>query len=186
MRLLLSVLPTDQGESVESIVILGRGLDNRTDRALVASQLWNDRQSSNIFVSGMTDAPPIIETLQEMGVPEAQVKGERCSQSTWENGLFSNTLLDAQKRILLVTDEPHMVRAFLVFQGFGFDVTPYPIPLESANLFSLESAKVTLREYIALIIYGVRGRFHARSAEKQQVDRVEADYKIETWHCYLQ
>lgn len=188
MRCLLNLLPKDQGEPVELIVILGRGPDSQAERALVASQLWSERQSPHVFVSGMTDAPPTIRILNKMGVPEEQISGERCSQTTWENALFSDILLSSQekKRILLVTDKLHMVRAFLVFQRFGFDVIPHPIQRESEGPFSLERFKTLFRESTALVLYGVTGKFQTDYADKQRKDRVEAHQKITQWNCYLQ
>lgn len=188
MRWSLSLLPKDQGKSIESIVILGRGPDSRTERALVASRLWHERQKANIFVSGMTDAPRIIKHLREMNISEAQVSGEKCSQTTWENGLFSDVLINpnGSKRILLVTDKPHMVRAFLVFQGFGFDIVPHPIQQKPENPFSLAGFKILLREHAALAAYAFSNKFYAGPAEKQYSDRAKADYKVASWGCHLQ
>jgi hypothetical protein len=37
----------------------------------------------------MGDAHQIVQTLEEMGVPEQQLGGEECSQTTHENALFT-------------------------------------------------------------------------------------------------
>lgn len=187
VRCILALLPNNRNETAQSIIVLGRGPDSQSDRALTVSQLWSQNKQAEIFVSGMTDAPPIIENLKVMGVPEGQIRGERCSQSTWENGLFSDILLDDQthKNVLLVTDSPHMLRAFLVFQGLGFDVTPYAVQVEPDNLFSLKRSQIILREYAAAVSYGVSGKFRGKSENEQQKDRVEAQSKIMKWNCYL-
>ncbi|MGF1523919.1 MAG: YdcF family protein [Leptolyngbyaceae cyanobacterium] len=163
MRFWLGLLPKVQDTAASSILILGRGVDSQRQRALVGAQLWNEARSQSIFVSGMTDAPEIMKTLKQVGVPEARVRGERCSKTTWENGLFSQILLRAQagNRIVLVTDELHMVRAFLVFRGFDFDVTTHPIAHESTPLFSLKRWRILLREHVALLAYAARGKLQA-------------------------
>ena len=183
----LSLLPKDQGKPVESILILGRGEDYQTERAVVASQLWEQEIASHIFVSGMSDAPRIMKTLRQMGVPEEQISGERCSQTTWENGLFSDYLINNRERtrILLVTDEPHIVRAFLVFEGFGFDVIPHPVPRNSNPAFSLERLRILVREHTALVVYAFKGKLRPGSVAKQQADRAEASDKIINWKCHL-
>ena len=187
MQSWLRLLPKDQGEPIESIIILGRGANTQTERALAASQIWHERQGNQIFVSGMTDAPPIIKTLQQMGVPATQVNGERCSQTTWENGLFSSILLNAPEGqpILLMTDELHMVRAFLVFRGFGFDVTPYPVKWKAHSFPSLRRWRVLFREHAALIMYAIEGKFRLGSEEKQHQTLAEANDKIARWGCHL-
>ncbi|NER82418.1 MAG: YdcF family protein [Leptolyngbya sp. SIO1D8] len=170
-----------------SIVVLGRGSHTQADRALVASQLWQNERSSHIFVSGMSDSPPIVRTLQELGVPERQVQGERCSQSTWENGLFSETLINSQEqnRILLITDAPHMVRAFLVFKAFGFEVIPHPMPSETENIFSVEQSYLISREYIATLAYSISGKLRSGSAENQQKNKARAAAQIAHWECQV-
>lgn len=179
--------PQGQEKSVDLIVVLGRGSNKRAERALAASQLWRDRQTARVFISGMTDVRPIFELLVAMGVPEKQISGEGCSQTTWENGLFSKVSLDSYKakRILLVTDEPHLLRAFLVFEGFGFEVVAHGVTSDPTHPFSLRAARVALREYAALLAYGVRGKFHAKPVMEQHADRAKAENIIDAWQCQL-
>ncbi|MEO1399910.1 MAG: ElyC/SanA/YdcF family protein [Cyanobacteria bacterium J06635_1] len=170
----------DDGEPVDAIVVLGRGPKNNGERALVAAQLWDKGRASNIFISGMTDAPVMMKLIREMGVPEDKIRGERCSQSTWENGLFSEILLSPNKtrRILLVTDEPHMARSAMVFRGFGFEVVPYPT---QAN-FSLGQI---IRESAGLIAYSTAGKLRPLEADQARRAEAEANYKIQKWKCSL-
>ena len=185
--LLSSLLPKNQNTAIRSVIVLGRGPDSQAERALVVSQLWKEHQTATIFVSGMTDAPLIARTLKEMGVPEEKIEGERCSQSTWENGLFSELLLNSEshQHVLLVTDSPHMMRAFLVFQSFGFDVTPHTIPLEPEKFFSIKRSRLILREYAALIAYSISGKLGDASEDVQEKNRAEAVDKVKDWGCQL-
>jgi uncharacterized SAM-binding protein YcdF (DUF218 family) len=187
LQFLVRLLPDSNMESVDSIVVLGRGPESQLDRALTVAQYWKDHPTAAIFVSGMTDAPEIIGVLEQQGIPESRIRGERCSQSTWENGLFTEYLLDADtaKQIVLITDSPHMVRATWVFQGFGFEVVPYPLSSEQTSFFSLKQAQTIIREYIALIFYGFSGKFSPEPADQKQKSETQAKYKIDNWGCYL-
>lgn len=192
MKLVVSLLPRGKDSAPEAIVVLGRGPEQQAESALAVSQLWRNRQLDQqlptVFVSGMIDAPPVINLLEEMGIPQDQVTGERCSQSTWENGLFSEAILSSQgtKRILLVTDEAHMPRAFLVFNSLGFEVVPHTISSDTMGLFSLERTERILREYAAIAVYGITGKLHAGSSEQQRKNRARANYQISDWGCQLE
>ncbi|MEM9165001.1 MAG: ElyC/SanA/YdcF family protein, partial [Cyanobacteria bacterium P01_F01_bin.4] len=173
----------DDGQPVDAIVVLGRGPEYNGERALVAAQLWDKGRASQIFISGMSDAPVMIKLLREMGVPEDKVRGERCSQSTWENGLFSEILLSPQaaQRILLVTDEAHMARSAMVFRGFGFEVVPHP----TQSGFSVKQMQQILRESAGLITYGTSGKLRSPEADQVRRAEAEANYKIKKWNCSL-
>jgi len=191
LRGLSRLLPRPEVSRNQTVVILGRGPDSQADFALAAANLWADHPSLDIFVSGMTDAPEIIKLLKDMGVPETQIKGERCSQTTWENGLFSELLLEPgeEKRIILVTDNLHITRALLVFQGFGFKVETSPAQLEYpdgsivANLITTN--RMALREYAALIYYTLSGRFRPLPTNSTSAAEAEARAKVSNWGCYL-
>jgi uncharacterized SAM-binding protein YcdF (DUF218 family) len=188
MKAMLGLLSDTDNASVDTIVVLGRGPNSLTDRALVAAQYWQDNQSANIFVSGMMDAPVIIDDLQAMGVPATQISGERCSESTWENALFSDALLQpsVNDRILLITDEPHMVRSVWVFKGFGFkQVKPYVVEQNPLVSLSRQRAYRMIREYAALVKYGVLGRYSPATPEQHRQAEATAKFRVEDWNCYL-
>lgn len=171
----------DDGQPVDAIVVLGRGPEQNGERALMAAQLWDQDRAPQIFVSGMTDAPVMMKLIRDMGVPTEQISGERCSQSTWENGLFSEILLSSRniQRILLVTDEPHLARAALVFRGFGFEVVPYPTTTD----FSLKQVNQTFRELAGLSAYGLSGKLRAPQTDQLRRAQAEANYKLKDWKC---
>ncbi|MEO1067564.1 MAG: YdcF family protein [Cyanobacteria bacterium J06638_6] len=188
MKAMLGLFSAADNASVDTIVVLGRGPNSLTDRAFVAAQYWQDNQDANIFVSGMMDAPVIMDTLQEMGVPATQISGERCSESTWENALFSDALLQpsVNDRILLITDEPHMLRSIWVFKGFGFkQVEPYVVEQNPIFSLSLKRAYRMIREYAALVKYGVLGRYTPATPEQHRQAEAAAKFRVEDWNCYL-
>jgi uncharacterized SAM-binding protein YcdF (DUF218 family) len=187
MQGLLTLLPKQKSHGAELAILLGRGPESQAELALTASTLWSSNQELSFFVSGMTDAPEIIDLMTEMGVPETQIGGERCSQSTWENGLFSELLInsDKTKNILLVTDSYHMPRAFLVFQGFGFNVQPYPIKVNQGSLNFFAKSKTVLREYAALVSYGLSGKFRPKPLDQKNTSKAEASKKVKDWGCQI-
>lgn len=177
-------LPTDSGDRVDAIVVLGRGEELRNRRIDLARNLWKANRAPRIFVSGMLDAKTIIQSLQESGVPKQSLSREECSQNTEENGLYTATILQPQgvRKILLVTDSPHMLQAFLVFRSFGFNIIPhsYSLPL---GLKPSQQAYVVLREGLALVQYRLAGQFQQRSPEELAHPSVEASTKILDWKC---
>lgn len=180
-------LPPDGGESVAAIVILGRGEDLRPRRVEVVQKQWPTKRASKIFVSGMMDAAEIIEQLKENGIPRRAMSGETCSGSTEENAMFTSAILNPQKhkKILLVTDQPHMLRSFLTFRSFGFTVIPHSSPLPSA-WNSRQRIVLIAREYAGLIHYALTGRFKQKSLEELKQPAAAVSDRLSTWKCHIQ
>ncbi|WP_052128761.1 YdcF family protein [Neosynechococcus sphagnicola] len=159
--LLAQFVPFDTGAPADAIVVLGRGEVLRPSRIQTSVQLWQAHRAPEIFVSGAGDAPKMITDLQTAGVPVQQLSGEYCSRTTEENARYTAALLQPQEiyHIVLITDAPHMLRSYLTFVSFGFQVIPHPSPFPTHR--SLSSLLV-LREYVGLVSYGLLGRFQAR------------------------
>lgn len=183
---LTATLPPDSGEPVQAIVVLGRGDDLRQRRIEMVEKLWQQQRSSRVFASGMLDAEFMLEYFQTHGIPQAALSGERCSQSTEENALFTSALLYPQQvqKIILLTDAPHMLRSQLVFQAAGFTVIPHPIPLPQWWPVTRQSQQV-LREYLALVQYYLNDRFRQRSVAELQNPPAEVSRKLVEWNCQL-
>jgi len=177
-------LPADSGASVDAIVVLGRGDEMRDRRTVATWKLWRANRAPQIFASGMLDARAIVQELEATGVPKQRLGGEECSQTTEENALFTAALVHSQgvKRILLVTDSPHMLRSLRTFQSFGFTAIPYPVPL-SDKLRTVERLQILFREYVALAQYTVSGRFQPRLASISTTPPGAVTQKIQDWGC---
>jgi uncharacterized SAM-binding protein YcdF (DUF218 family) len=149
---LVLFLPADSGTAVEAIVVLGRGTELGIPRIDVTAQLWKAKRAPLVFVSGTGDTPRMLPLLEEKGIPKRSLDGEDCSLTTPENALFSAAILQAQgiRRILLVTDGPHMWRSLLDFRDQGFTVIPHLSPLHN-NMGFIDKAFLTFREYLFLI-----------------------------------
>ncbi|NJO74962.1 MAG: YdcF family protein [Leptolyngbyaceae cyanobacterium RM1_406_9] len=118
-KALVSLLPKDSGVRADAIVVLGRGSVFNLSRVELATQLWQTDRAPLIFTSGMGDSPVMLKMLEEQGIPEAVLDGEGCSQTTQENALFTVEALQPKgvKRILLITDSPHMLRSSSPFKA---------------------------------------------------------------------
>jgi uncharacterized SAM-binding protein YcdF (DUF218 family) len=173
-RGLALLIPEDNGRPADAIVILGRGPEFRPSRVQVAAELWQQQRAPLVFVSGRNDAIEIGQMLEGAGVPAAAIDGEPCSATTNENAEFTAALLQPQgmKRLILVTDPPHMARSLLTFRSLGFAVTPHPSPIPNSIDFKRRQFMV-LREWVGLISYGMMGRYFSRQVDEPGF-RVEA------------
>ncbi|XGV95335.1 MAG: YdcF family protein [Leptolyngbya sp. BL-A-14] len=162
-RVLVSFLPSDSGVAADAIVVLGRGTEMRPERVAVSAQLWEAARAPLIFASGWGDAQEIAAMLEQRGIPTTAIDGEPCSRTTEENARFTAALLQPKnvRRILLVTDPPHMLRSLLTFRSLGFEVTPHTNPLPQ-QLNPRAKAYLVFREYLGIVGYGLRGRFLPR------------------------
>lgn len=177
-------LPRDQGDPAAAIVVLGRGPTFRDQRVELAAQLWESGRAPKIFASGMSDATPIVNTLKHRGVLDQDLSGENCSETTEENGLFTSALLQplTHRKVILITDPPHMLRSFLVFQSFGY----LPIPAASAFPTELSLSKnvgFVVREIFGLIKYALTGKFNLRASEDVTPPPAAVVHRIQTWNC---
>ncbi|WOD39471.1 YdcF family protein [Nodosilinea sp. E11] len=162
------LIPPDNGQPADAIVVLGRGGELRASRAQVAADLWRQQRAPLVFASGRGDAIEIGQMLATAGLPAPAIDGEPCSATTNENALFTAAQLQPQgvKRLILVTDPPHMARSLLTFRSLGFEVTPHPSPLPK-HVNSQQQHFIVVREWVGLISYGMMGRYFSRSVEAQ-------------------
>lgn len=165
---LVAFIPPDSGQTADAIVVLGRGKPFRNSRVEVATELWRAKRAPLIFASGAGDGSQIIQLLKAKGIPEQALDEEHCSQTTKENALFTASELQPRKvkKILLVTDPPHMLRSLLTFRGLGFEVIPHTSPIPS-GLSSSQTAMLMFYEYMGLVSYGLQGRFLPHDFAKQ-------------------
>jgi uncharacterized SAM-binding protein YcdF (DUF218 family) len=181
---LLTFLPPDTGTTVDAIVVLGRGAETGEQRAEVAAQLWQAGRGPTIFLSGMRDAPAMMEFLRSKGIPSQRLSGENCSQSTEENARFTVAVLQPRgvQQILLITDLPHMVRSFWEFSSLGVKVVPYPIPVPSY----VNESRLLFREYLGLIDYALRGKARLTSGSESQSIPAELLETLTAGNCRLE
>ncbi len=164
---LVVFLPADSGTTTDSIVVLGRGFIFDTQRIDLATELWQAKRAPKIFVSGRGDSQRLIEGLEAKGIPNQVLDGENCSVTTLENAIFTAAVLQPQgiRRILLITDEPHMLRSLLLFQANGFTVIPRAAPVPPHWRYK-EKALIAFREWTGLFSYVLRGLLDSENSSE--------------------
>jgi uncharacterized SAM-binding protein YcdF (DUF218 family) len=168
-------LPPCHVVSADAIVVLGRGGDMRQERLQLSARLWQQGHAPVIFVSGSGDALQMVPELLKLGIPEEAIQGEPCSNSTRKNAFFTAALLLPQRarRILLVTDLPHMPRACQIFRSVGFHVTPAACALPKD--FSLTKVRYFLwREWLGFIGHALAGHYRPCSYAESPSIKIEA------------
>jgi len=121
--------------------------------------------------TGPTAASVMRDLLTEMGVAPADVLLEDASRTTHENAVGARALLDRFKlrRVILVTEASHMLRAEQCFRKEGVDVVPSACryratrfrPSLTGFLPTVQGAQScldALHEWIGLAWYRLHGR----------------------------
>lgn len=163
--ILMSFVPRDQGQPADAIVVISRGSEERGDRYAVAMELLEQGRAPQLFVTGRSGFRHVGELMADYEVSVAQVGGTFCSYNTKDEAFSSAAILGPQgvQNIILITDRPHMLRAYLTFQGRGFTVIPHPVGL--SHVSSARRSILTLREYMGLVSYTFLGRLEPGSPE---------------------
>ncbi|MBD1911624.1 MULTISPECIES: YdcF family protein [unclassified Leptolyngbya] len=184
--LLMALVPPDTGESADAIVVLGRGAYERGDRYPVALQLLQDKRAPNLFITGRGNFQYVADALDDYGVSLAQVNGTYCGRTTKDEAYATSVLLGPHgiQKIILVSDRPHMLRAYLTFRGRGFTVIPHPIDL-SRKISSARRSILTLREYFGLASYLFLGRLHPGSPEELRQPSAELVQEVRRRRCEI-
>lgn len=110
----------------------------------------------------------------ELGVPETQMIFEDKSRNTWENALFTRSIVHPKPgdRYLLVTSAWHMPRSVGIFRKLGFDVVPYPVDFRTFGkdrdfyirlgpVERIEMLDTAVREWIGLVAYRLTDKTEA-------------------------
>jgi uncharacterized SAM-binding protein YcdF (DUF218 family) len=111
------------------------------------------------------------ELLHGWGVPTSMTRTERKSGSTYEHAVFATGILRelGVRRIALVTERYHMLRAERCFLKAGFEVVPAPCGFRAGDFEwklahlvpgykAISDNEEAIREWTALAWYWVRGR----------------------------
>jgi uncharacterized SAM-binding protein YcdF (DUF218 family) len=147
------------------------------ERTLYAAWLYKNWRALPILASGGTsssDTPPYAMVMREAlrleGIPDSMIWSEDESHSTHQNALYSAQVLRERgiKRIVLVTEAYHMLRAEKSFRKQGLEVVPAPCGYRAygsstyahnflPNWESISWNEDVLHECIGLIWYRLRG-----------------------------
>ncbi|MFH7242305.1 MAG: YdcF family protein [Spirulina sp.] len=165
--LLTQFVPADQGQSADAIVVLARPREAEGDRYRTAITMLSAGRAPQMLVMGRIAAVHVWEQLQQTHQSADQITGAVCVKTTKHEAESATAFLVSQgaRRIILITDQPHMLRAWLLFKGYGFEVIPRMEPWADWVPHH-ERSFLAIREYLGLVSYALLGRFRQSSPEQ--------------------
>ena len=127
--------------------------------------------SASIKGNGVPEALGVRDLWLSLGVPADRMIFEGKSRNTWENAVFTRTLVDPKpnETWLLVTSAWHMPRAMGIFREAGFNVTAYPVDYRTYGddrdlqvprvaLDEMTMLDTAMHEWIGLVAYHLTGK----------------------------
>ena len=160
-------VPPDTGASAEAIVVLARDSTAQGDRYNTALDMVAQARAPKLLIMGASYGSKVLLALEKRRLSADGLLSARCVRTTKDEAYAAGAILGSQdvNSIILITDQPHMLRAWLTFKSLGFSVTPHiePIPDWVA---SPERSSLAIREYLGLISYAALGRFESRPASE--------------------
>lgn len=191
-------LPPNPVPEAEAIVLLGGAtkraesprpgvdLGEEGDRLVYAAQLYRAGKAPLLLISGGSwdDRPPAEATdmaavlVANLGVPLDALVLEPRSLNTYENAIYTKTILDRLgiEKVLLVTSAIHMPRSMAIFRKQGIEAIAAPTDFQIVNPETTGTVPTyariqgllpeashlawttrALKEYIGLVIYRLRG-----------------------------
>lgn len=165
--LLTQFVPADTGQSADAIVVLARPREAEGDRYDIATTMLSAGRAPQLLVMGGQKATQMWEHLQQGQHPVDSLTGVLCVRTTKHEAEAATAFLASQgiQRIILITDKPHMLRSFLLFQGYGFEVIPH-MASWADWVPHHERSFLAIREYLGLVSYALLGRFRQPSPEQ--------------------
>jgi uncharacterized SAM-binding protein YcdF (DUF218 family) len=129
--------------------------------------------------SGAPESTDMATILTSLGIPKQAIIEEPDSLNTYQNAVNVSKIIEKRdiKKVLLITSALHMPRSLMIFKKQGMDVIPAPTDFlvsegEMQELGSTPKAAilnlipstdnlhqftVTLKEYVGILIYRLRG-----------------------------
>jgi uncharacterized SAM-binding protein YcdF (DUF218 family) len=161
-------------EPADAIVVLAAGgvlpdgqlTDSSRRRTAFGIDLYHQGLAPRLVLSGAlarrSESAARAALARECGVPETAILARATGHTTHEEIAGLGELLRARgvRRVLLVTDGPHMRRAMGLLLAARFDVLPAPVhgldvPTSPADRFRL--LRETVQEALALAYYRAAG-----------------------------
>lgn len=169
-------------ENASDFSALGIASRRRFDRGLA---YWRAHPGTTLVIAGgparrqfPAESLLLAAYAAAFGVPDAAIRVETTSTSTWENAFSVSRMAPvAPRRIALVTSALHMPRARLAFEFAGFEVCPIradsrytPNDFPDALLpgsSALRKTEAALHEFAGLVYYRLlAGKFYRRAHQE--------------------
>lgn len=100
-------------------------------RAVYAVRAWREGGFQEIILSGGSSiVDPMKRFMISEGVPESVIALEHAARSTHENAMFTRQLIgtNTSRKLILLTSDYHMYRAWRAFRKAGLETAPRPFP----------------------------------------------------------
>nr|WP_225937067.1 YdcF family protein [Myxococcus sp. RHSTA-1-4] len=158
----------ERAEAADAVVVLGArvlpggvpsgALRARTEKAVELYQRGLAPRlvfSGGVGVNPPSEARVMLALATRLGVPEAACTLEEESHSTEENARLAVKLLRGlgARRVVVVSDPYHLLRARQYFRLNGLDVATSPALETERNLSPVDRFYWTVREAIALLLH---------------------------------
>ncbi len=167
------LLVSNTADDAEIIVVAGAGVLGHCEpnlsavrRVLSAVSLWEAGRAPLLMFTG--GAPKdldcavsdvMADLAVRLGVPRDRILTEATSASTRENALYADPVLASLgvHRLLLVTDQLHVVRASRAFEARGYVVGRASVPVYATHHGNIDMLAGGIREFGAIAYYWSRG-----------------------------
>ncbi|MBE9138915.1 YdcF family protein [Nodosilinea sp. LEGE 07088] len=184
--LLARFVPPDTGGTADAIVVLGREQSAEGDRYATTVDLVANNRAPKILVMGDYNGRQVFRGLEKRNLPTDGLQSATCITTTQEEADSAWAILGPQgvKKIVLITDTPHMLRAWLTFKSIGFEVIPHIEPIRP-SVAHHERSFLAIREYFGLASYALLGRFKPQPPSQltQVSQQVAADFPLN--QCFM-
>ena len=169
------LLVQDTSGAADVIVVPGAGLTNACTpnlnsvrRSLLAARLYRAGRAPALLFSGGRPrtgdlacrvGAVMAQLAVEVGVPAGAVHVEDESRTTHMNAELSAPILRrlGARRLLIVTDRLHMVRAAACYAHYGFAIERASIPVFEGHRDNIDMLAGGLREFVAIRFYRWKG-----------------------------
>jgi len=142
-------------------------------RTLAAAELAKRIQAAELVISGassdhaLAQSTVMLELARQLGVPEAALRTETASLTTWDNAQRVRALDPAlPSRVWLVTSALHMPRALIAFRAAGFEPCAYPSDFLATSFAgaadflpsgsAVANSAAVLHEWVGEVVYRLR------------------------------
>lgn len=185
-QLLVRLVPPDTGETADAVVVLARESAIQGERYETAIDMVDSGRASQMLVMGEVQGNQVFRQFEQRNLSPDRLFSAVCVQTTYNEAHSASAILGSRgaTKIILITDPPHMLRAWLTFKSLGFSVIPHPEPLPDW-IPHHERSFLAIREYLGLASYAALGRFESRptSALPELAQEMLAQYPLD--NCFM-
>lgn len=117
-----------------------------------------DKSDSNQFIGRISESEIMYEYLKKFNIDKEKIIFEDRSYNTYTNFIQVEKILKSinANSIILVTNTPHTMRAYLTFKNSKCQVTPVSVPFSNFETLPLQyKLKFLIHEILGIIWYKI-------------------------------